>query len=205
VAALSIRTDLATMAKSVTRGEAGQLAGSTKDTLKSAAVKEGAKHGISPRTVERALAKARPTPATRARGGAVRPRSPRPGGRRKPDAAPPRLNSLAWSLAPKNERLNFLNAVGAADVVAALGFERWWKSAPPEWRTRARNTPPANAEMQAPESAPIEPPAPANLDAAKDDLATPKALKRTPLTDRLGRPRPEPGSRLKPDKKRGRR
>jgi ParB-like chromosome segregation protein Spo0J len=201
VAALSIRTDLATMAKSVTRGEAGQLAGSTKDALKSAAVEEGAKHGISPRTVERALAKARPTPATRARRGAARPRSPRPGGRRKSDAAPPKLISLAWSRASAEDKKHFLSAIG---------FNDWWSCAPGEFREKARsagNTTEADVEQTPSQVRTVKlstPPASAGEEdqAAADPMAIPAALKRTPPTDRFGRPRPEPGSLLKPDKKR---
>jgi len=202
VAALSIRTDLATMARSVTRGEAGQLAGSTKDTLKSAAVEEGAKHGIGPRTVERALAKARPTRATGARGGAARSRSPRLGGRRKSDAAPPKLNSLVWSRASAEDKKHFLSAIG---------FDDWWNCAPGEFREKAGsagNTIEVEVHQASSEVRTVKlstPRASAGEEdqPAADPMAIPAALKRTPPTDRFGRPRPEPGSLLKPDKKRG--
>jgi hypothetical protein len=123
-------------------------------------------------------------PAT-GRGGAARPRSPRPVTRRRPAVAP--LNSLSWSEASKEERERF---------VSNVGFESLWSHAPPEFRELAR------AELLA------TPPAPAGeiandlIGAAKDDpMAIPAALKRTPPTDRFGRPRPEPGSLLKGAKK----
>src|SRR5262249_29967025 len=53
-------TDLAKLARSVPRGEGGRVAGSTTDPVKTAAVAEAAKHGISKRTVERALASGEP-------------------------------------------------------------------------------------------------------------------------------------------------
>jgi len=53
----STETDLAKMAKSVKQASNGRLNGSAKDPLKQAAVEEAKKHGISKRTVERAMAK----------------------------------------------------------------------------------------------------------------------------------------------------
>jgi hypothetical protein len=127
-------------------------------------------------------------PAT-GRGGAARPRSPRPVTRRRPAVAP--LNSLSWSEASKEERERF---------VSNVGFESLWSHAPPEFRELARAELLATPLALAGEGERIAD----GLDAAKDDpMAIPAALKRTPPTDRFGRQRPEPGSLLKPDKKRG--
>jgi hypothetical protein len=202
-AALAKRPTSPPLARSATRGEAGRLAGSTRDSFKSAVVEKCAEHDIGKRTAERALAKARPTPDTRARGDAARPRSPRAGGRRKPDAAPPKLDSLAWSRASAEDKKHFLSAIG---------FNDWWSCAPGEFREKARsagNTTEVDVEQTPSQVRAVKlstPPASAGGEgqAAADPMAIPAALRRTPPTDRFGRARPEPGSRLKPDKKRGR-
>jgi hypothetical protein len=141
---------------------------------------------------------ARSKPATRARGGTGRPRSPRSGSRSK--LAVPTLNSLVYSEASSKDRREFFSNIG---------FAAWWNDAPPEFRELARSA--GNSiEVDVPQ-APSEvtivklptPPTPAGEEdqAADNPMGIPAALKRTPPTDRFGRPRPEFGSLLKGAKK----
>jgi hypothetical protein len=171
VAVLAIRTERLNLSQSVTRGEAGRLAGSTKDPLKSAAVAEGAKHDISESTIKRALAKARPEPATRARRGAARP-SPRPA--RQPAAVPP-LDSRSWSEAAEKDKKQSVGSPSARErFLSAIGYDDWWHCAPEGFREKARR------ELQAMPSAPSGEIANDLIGAAKDDpMAIPAALKRT--------------------------
>ena len=57
VSVLKAQTDLASSARSVKRAGHGRVQGSTKDPLKAKAVEQAKQHGISQRTVEKALAK----------------------------------------------------------------------------------------------------------------------------------------------------
>jgi hypothetical protein len=196
-AALAKRPTSPPLARSATRGEAGRLAGSTRDSFKSAVVEKCAEHDIGKRTAERALAKARPRPDTRARRGAARP-SPRPA---KQPAAVPSLDSRSWSQAAEKDKEQPVGSPSARErFLSAIGYDDWWHCAPEAFRERARRE-----VLLATPSAPAGEIANDLRGAAKDDpLAIPEALRRTPATDRFGRARPEPGSRLKPDKKRGR-
>jgi hypothetical protein len=189
VAVLAKRTERLNLSQSVTRGEAGRLAGSTKNPLKSAAVAEGAKHDISESTIKRSLAKLKPSTAAGARRGAARP-PPRPA--RQPAAVPP-LDSRSWSVAAEKDKKQPVGSPSARErLLSAIGYDDWWHCAPEAFRERARR------ELLATPSAPAGEIANDLIGAAKDDpMAIPAALKRTPPTDRFGRPRPEPGSLLK--------
>jgi hypothetical protein len=59
VQVIKAQTDFANLARSVERDSNGRVQGSTKDPIKDKAVTEGKKHGISERTIERAIAKER--------------------------------------------------------------------------------------------------------------------------------------------------
>src|SRR5262249_43393870 len=59
VKVMNASTDLAKLAKSAKRDSNGRVQGSLKDPLKEKKVEEGKKHGISKRTMERAIAKDR--------------------------------------------------------------------------------------------------------------------------------------------------
>ena len=193
VAVLAKRTERLNLSQSVTRGEAGRLAGSTKDPLKTAAVAEGAKHGISKGTIKRSLAKLRPSTAAEARRGTARP-SLRPA--RQPAAVPP-LDSRSWSQAAEKDKKQSVGSPSARErFLSAIGYDDWWRCAPEAFRERARR------ELLATPCAPAGEIANDLIGAAKDDpLAIPAALKREPPIDRFGRPRPEPGSHLKGAKK----
>jgi hypothetical protein len=75
VRVLAKRTDLANVARSVKRDDTGHLAGSTKDPIKSAAIAQGAKHDISRRTMEGALARSKGRPQQPRRKPATKPNS----------------------------------------------------------------------------------------------------------------------------------
>ena len=83
-------TDLAKMAKSVKQDSSGRLQGSTKNPIKQAAVEEGQKHGISQRTIERSIAKAK--------GPTQSPRDKKP-------APKPEEQTGAWSMKKTLDRL----------------------------------------------------------------------------------------------------
>jgi hypothetical protein len=78
VKAMNASTDFAKLARSVQRDSGGRVQGSTKDPVKKKIVEEATKHGISKRTVERAIAKDRgPIKTNKAMTGLVIKRKPK--------------------------------------------------------------------------------------------------------------------------------